>query len=82
MSLATELSQVATHPLLSLRRLTGWITDHLERRRTIQSLGACRQSELHDVGIITQDVINLKHCRGAKSVDDLCRNAGLRSGNW
>ena len=82
MSLATDLSHATTNRNQFIARLSGWIVAQLNRRRTIRSLSACRQSELHDVGIITQDIIDLKHSGGADGVGELCRNAEIRSGNW
>jgi len=82
MSLATELSHATTNQNHSIGRLAGWIAVQLERRRTIRSLSSCRQSELHDVGIIAQDIINLKHSAGADGVDELCKTSRIRSGNW
>lgn len=82
MSLATELSHAATHRNESISRLAGWIAAQLDRRRTIRSLSACRQSELHDVGIIAQDIIDLKHSGGADGLDELRKTSRIRSGNW
>jgi len=82
MSLATELSHATTNQNHSIGRLAGWIAVQLERRRTIRSLSSCRQRELHDVGIIAQDIINLKNSSGIEAVDELCGNAEIRSGNW
>lgn len=82
MSLATELSHAATHENQFIRRLAGWIEAQLERRRTIRSLNACRKNELHDVGIIVQDIIDLKHNGGTDGLDELCKNSRTRSGNW
>jgi uncharacterized protein YjiS (DUF1127 family) len=82
MSHATELHNATTSQNQFLGRLAGWIAAELDRRRTIRALGACRQSELHDVGITAQDIVALTHCRGAEGVDELCRNVGIRSGNW
>lgn len=82
MSLATEFSQAATTQNKYFASLAGWIAAQLSRQKTIRSLSACRKSELRDVGIITQDIMNLKSNSGISGVDELCRNAGIRSGNW
>jgi uncharacterized protein YjiS (DUF1127 family) len=82
MTLATEFSRAATNRNNFLARLAGWITVQLDRQKTIRSLSACRKRELHDVGIIAQDIVNLKSNSGLQAIDEMCRNAGIRSGNW
>ena len=82
MSLATEISRAATNRNNFLARLAGWIAAQIARQKTIRSLSACRKSELRDVGIIAQDIENLKSNSGLQAIDEMCRNAGIRSGNW
>ena len=61
MSLATEISHEAAIQNKHLARLAGWIAAQIARQKTIRSLSACRKSELRDVGIITQDIIDLRN---------------------
>jgi uncharacterized protein YjiS (DUF1127 family) len=82
MTLATELSHAVTNRSNFLARLAGWIAAQLDRQKTIQSLSACRKRELQDVGIIAQDIVNLKSKSGIDAIDEVRKNAGIRSGNW
>jgi len=82
MSLATELSHTKTRQDQFMFRLAGWLAVRLDHRRTIRALSECREKELHDVGIIAQDIMNLKSNSGVDASDELCRNARVRSGNW
>lgn len=82
MSFATELPHAERTESQCLGRFSAWISAQLDRRRTIRSLTKCRECELQDVGITAQDIMNLTHNNGIDAVDEIRKNACMRSGNW
>ena len=82
MSLATEISHEAAIQNKHLARLAGWIAAQIARQKTIRSVSACRKSELRDVGITTQDIMNLRYDNEKGALEQLRRSARARSGNW
>ena len=82
MSVTTHRTHSETRVHAFLLTLRDQFLAYLEWHRTIRALEACSQRELQDVGIIPQDIANLKHTNPADAFDELSVKSRMRAGNW